>query len=86
MTLPRGYDMAYGGEIESQTETFGYMTAGLMIGILMIFIILLFEFQSVKDSLVVLTSIPLALFGAFFGLIIGIVQSFIDYLKFMKYF
>ncbi len=26
------------------------------------------------------------LFGAFFGLIIGIVQSFIDYLKFMKYF
>lgn len=70
LTLPAGYDVSYGGEIASQTEYAGHLGVGMAIGMLLIFLILLFQFQSVKDALIIMTSIPLALFGAFFGLLI----------------
>jgi multidrug efflux pump subunit AcrB len=38
--------------------------------VLLIFVILLLQFQSIKDALVVMVSIPLALFGAYFGLLV----------------
>lgn len=70
LSLPPGYELKYGGEIAIQTETFGYLSVGMGVGVLMIFLILLFLFQSPKDALVVMTAIPLALFGAYLGLLI----------------
>ena len=68
--LPQGYDIAYGGEYADQTESFGHLSVGMLVGVLLIFVVLLFQFQSIKDALVVMVSIPLALFGAYLGLII----------------
>jgi multidrug efflux pump subunit AcrB len=70
LKLPPGYDISYGGEYADQTENFGHLTVGMLVGVLLIFVILLFQFQKMKDALVVMVSIPLALFGAFFGLLI----------------
>ncbi|MEO5814548.1 MAG: efflux RND transporter permease subunit [Gemmatimonadaceae bacterium] len=70
LALPQGYDIAYGGEFADQTENFGHLSVGMLVGVLLIFVILLFQFQSIKDALVVMVSIPLALFGAFAGLLI----------------
>ncbi len=70
LKLPQGYDIAYGGEFADQTESFGHLSVGMLVGVLLIFVILLFQFQSIKDALVVMVSIPLALFGAFLGLLI----------------
>ena len=70
ITLPPGYDVSYGGEIAIQTESFGHLSVGMIVSVLLIFLILLFQFQNLKDALVVMVSIPLSLFGAFFGLLI----------------
>jgi len=68
LPLPAGYRIAYGGEAESQRETFGEMKWALCASLLGIFLVLLFEFRSVKQSLLVMASIALALFGAVMGL------------------
>ncbi len=70
LTLPEGYRIAYGGELAEQTESFNQMTVALVISVVSIFLILVFQFKSALDAIVIMMSIPLALFGAFFGLIV----------------
>jgi multidrug efflux pump len=68
--LPSGYSIAYGGEIENQKETAGQMNLSLGISIVLIFLILLFQFKNLKEVFVVMTAIPLSLFGAIAGVLI----------------
>jgi len=68
--LPTGYSINYGGEDENQKETLGQMMTALMISLVLIFFILLFQFRNVKEATIIMLTIPLSLFGAFFGLYI----------------
>jgi outer membrane protein TolC/preprotein translocase subunit SecF len=70
LPLPRGYRLDYGGELESQRETFREMVHALGISLIAIFLILLFQFRSVTDPIIIMMSIPLALPGAALGLLI----------------
>jgi multidrug efflux pump subunit AcrB/outer membrane protein TolC len=66
--LPPGYRIDYGGEYENQQETFGQMQLVLAAAIVLIFLILLFQFRTLLDPLVVMTALPLAVPGAALGL------------------
>lgn len=68
--LPEGYRLEFGGEAENQAETFGEMLRALAISLVAIFLILLFQFRSLAEPLVVMASIPLALLGAASGLVL----------------
>jgi multidrug efflux pump subunit AcrB len=68
--LPAGYHINYGGEDENKNETFSQMVAALMISLVLIFFILLFQFRNLKETTIVMLTIPLSLFGALFGLYI----------------
>ncbi|NVN92396.1 MAG: efflux RND transporter permease subunit [Desulfuromonadales bacterium] len=70
LELPAGYRISYGGEKDNQDETFPQMLVALAISLVAIFLVLLVQFRNISDPLVVMTSIPLTLFGAIFGLII----------------
>lgn len=70
LPLPAGYRIQYGGEYSNQQETFSQMVVALGISILLIFLILLFQFRDLTESLVVMASIPLSIFGALLGLIV----------------
>jgi multidrug efflux pump subunit AcrB/outer membrane protein TolC len=70
LPLPAGYRIAYGGEYQNQSETLGEMSHALAISLVAIYMILLFQFRSAVDPLVVMASIPLALPGAALGLLI----------------
>jgi len=70
LPLPEGYRVSYGGEYENQQETFGELVSVLLIGLAAIYMILLFQFRSVVDPLVVMAAIPLALPGAVVGLLV----------------
>lgn len=70
LELPRGYQISYGGEYENKQETFSQMIVALGISIVLIFLILLFQFRNLKETLLVMLTIPLSLFGAFLGLIL----------------
>ena len=66
--LPPGYTISFGAEAESSAETLSEMVSALMVSLLGIFLVLLFQFRSLKDSLLIMSAIPLSLLGAIFGL------------------
>jgi multidrug efflux pump subunit AcrB/outer membrane protein TolC len=70
MALPPGYRIEYGGEHQNQQETFGEMRNALITSLALIFLILLFQFRTLVDPLIVMTAFPLALPGAALGLLI----------------
>jgi multidrug efflux pump subunit AcrB/outer membrane protein TolC len=70
MPLPPGYKIAYGGEFELQEETFGEMKYVLAAAIMLIFLILLIQFRTLLDPLLIMTALPLAVPGAALGLFI----------------
>ena len=66
--LPSSYRIEYGGEIYDQLITFRQMLFALAISLVSIFLILLFQFRTLSESLVVMSAIPLSAFGAVAGL------------------
>jgi multidrug efflux pump subunit AcrB len=70
LNLPPGYRIYYGGEYANQQETYNYMVIALVISLIIIFIVLLFQFRNLKEVGMVMLTIPLSLFGAVFGLLI----------------
>ncbi|WP_210394672.1 efflux RND transporter permease subunit [Motiliproteus sediminis] len=68
MPLPAGVRFALGGEQESRKESFGGMAQSLIVALLGIFTVLVVQFRSFRQPLIVLMSIPFAATGAFFGL------------------
>ncbi len=70
LPLPAGYRIWYGGEYENQNETFPEMVKALLVSVIAIYLILMFQFRSVLDPLVIMAAIPLGLLGASLGLVI----------------
>jgi multidrug efflux pump subunit AcrB len=70
LSLPPGYRISLGGEHANKQETIGYMTLALVISLVIIFIVLLFQFRNLKETGLVMITIPLSLFGAVAGLLI----------------
>ncbi len=70
MPLPQGYRIDYGGEYENQQEVSGELRNALLVSLVLIFLILLFQFRTLVDPLIVMAAFPLALPGAAFGLLI----------------
>lgn len=68
--LPVGYYIEYGGEDESQRETSGDMNWALIISLILIFLVLLLQFRTFVDPLIVMAAFPLALPGAALGLFV----------------
>jgi multidrug efflux pump subunit AcrB/outer membrane protein TolC len=70
LPLPPGYRVWYGGEYENQNDTFPEMVKALFISSIAIYLILMFQFRSVVEPLVVMAAIPLGLLGASVGLLV----------------
>ena len=70
LPLPPGYRIDYGGDKFNTDETFPEMMTALGISLVAIFLILLIQFRNISDTLIVMSSIPLALPGAVLGLIV----------------
>ncbi|WKL43083.1 efflux RND transporter permease subunit [Flavobacterium sp. ZE23DGlu08] len=66
--LPDGIKIAYGGEFENTNETAPGMMVSLSFSLVLIFLTLLFQFKNFKKVLIVLSTFPLSLLGAFLGL------------------
>ncbi len=70
LQLPEGISINYGGEYESTNETAPHMMASLGISLILIFLVLLFQFKDFTKVLIVLATFPLSLLGAFLGLLL----------------
>ncbi len=68
--LPDEVYIKYGGEIEDIQESFTDMLLNMFIAAILVYIILSVQFNSLSQPFVILFSVPLALIGVVFGLII----------------
>jgi multidrug efflux pump subunit AcrB len=63
MDWPRGFRYALGGEAESSAESFAGIGTAIIVALFGIFAILVLEFGSFRATLIVLTVVPLGVFG-----------------------
>lgn len=70
LDMKEGYAMTYGGETEDIQESFADMFRALFIGIFLIAAILVLQFNSFKQPIFVLMTVPLAITGILPGLAI----------------
>lgn len=61
--LPEGYRIQYGGQFESESRASELLMITAVLAILVIFLLLYFEFNNLKLAFVVLINLPLALIG-----------------------
>ncbi len=69
--LPEGVHVTYGGEDEEIKETFKEMIIALLSGLVLMFTILILEFNSFRISFRLLSAIPLSLTGVLWGLFLA---------------
>lgn len=67
---PKGYQYAIGGELESREESFGGMLQAVLIAVISILAVLVLQFRSYSQPLIVFSAIPLALVGSVVTLLI----------------
>ncbi|MEI6864605.1 efflux RND transporter permease subunit [Flavicella sp.] len=70
LELPKGVTVSYGGENAEMITTYIPLGISLGVSIVLIFIILLFQFKTINKALLVMSTMLLSLFGASFGLYI----------------
>ncbi|EGQ8481656.1 multidrug efflux RND transporter permease subunit VmeV [Vibrio parahaemolyticus] len=67
--IPEGYEITWGGEYESSKDAQEGLFGSLPIGYLLMFIITILLFNSIKKPLVIWFTVPLSIIGVAFGLL-----------------
>ena len=68
--LPTGYRMEYTGGNEDQQESFGFLGTALAIGLMLILLIMIVEFNSVSAPFIIMVAVGLSMTGVLLGLIL----------------
>ena len=68
--LPPGYSMTFAGQDVEQEKASEFLSRAFLIAILLIFFVLVTEFNSVTLPFVIMISVLLSFFGVFFGLLV----------------
>ena len=70
LKLPTGYYTTYGGQFENLQAAKQRLSIAVPVALLLIIVLLYFTFNSIKQSLLIFTAIPLAAIGGVFALLI----------------
>ena len=70
LMLPEGVTYSIGGEQESRGESFGGLGQSYMVALLGIFAVLVLQFRSFRQPLIIFTAIPLSITGSFMALLL----------------
>ncbi len=87
LELPRGYHLSYEGEIKQMGESFKRLGKSLALGLAFLFLMLAITFKSFLDPLAIMISLPLALIGAAWAMMLagkhGCMPSFMGFILLM---
>ena len=61
--IPTGYELKFGGEYEEQQEAFLQMTFAAILALVLVYMVMAAQFESLRDPFIILFSIPLAFVG-----------------------
>ena len=67
---PDGYEIRFGGEWEDQQESFQQLTFAAILALLLVYMVMAAQFESLRDPFIILFSIPLAAIGVVTMLVI----------------
>ncbi len=70
MPLPPGYRVTFTGENQEQQESQDFLSKAFAVALLLIFLILVTQFNSVSQPFLIMTSVALSMGGAFLGLML----------------
>ncbi len=68
--MPNGYSYTFGGETEQIQETFTDLAMVMGVAIILVYMIIAAQFESLVQPLAIMFSVPLALSGGFIGLFV----------------
>lgn len=69
-TPPPGYTISYKGQNQEQEEAQAFLQRAFVLALLLILLVLVTQFNSVTQALIIMTSVVLSLAGVFLGLLI----------------
>lgn len=69
-TVPDGISYKFGGDRQSQTESFINLGRSMVLAALLVFLILSVQFNSISQPFIILMTIPMAIVGVIGGLIV----------------
>lgn len=70
MDIPQNITIEYGGQIEQQGDAFGDLGLLLVLSLILVYMVMASQFESLLDPLIVMFSIPFAFVGVLFFLLI----------------
>ncbi len=81
VAVPRGFSIAFGGDYEEQQKAFRELLFSLGLAVLLVYMVMACQFESLRDPLVVMFSVPMAIVGVIVMLLLTgttfNIQSFI---------
>lgn len=70
-SFPIGVDVNFGGEDEQMNDAFEQLLIAMALGVVLVYMILASQFESLLQPLVIMITLPLAIIGVTLGLIFG---------------
>jgi HAE1 family hydrophobic/amphiphilic exporter-1 len=70
LPLPPGYEISYGGETEEMIEAFGSLLLALILAIILVYLVMVAQFESLLYPFIIMFSLPVTLIGVVFSLLI----------------
>ncbi len=64
LEVPEGFSLELGGEQKEQAKTFSGLIVGVLLAIFLVYAVMVVQFESLKQPLIIMTSVPFALIGA----------------------
>ncbi|MBT3449212.1 MAG: efflux RND transporter permease subunit [Bacteroidetes Order II. Incertae sedis bacterium] len=68
--MPARYTLSYTGESEEQAESFGFLTIVMIVGVSLIFMILIAQFNLISSPFIIMVAVGFSLIGVMLGLIL----------------
>ena len=69
--LPPGYQLSWGGELEDSSRAQSYIAAGVPVPLLLMVLILVMLFNNLRQPLLIMLTVPLAVIGVSVGLLVA---------------
>ncbi|MBN2346689.1 MAG: efflux RND transporter permease subunit, partial [Candidatus Aminicenantes bacterium] len=68
--IPRGFEVAFTGDFEEQQKAFLELLVSIILALLLVYMVMAMQFESVRDPFIVMFSVPLAVIGVVWMLLI----------------
>jgi CzcA family heavy metal efflux pump len=68
LTIPAGFEVKLGGNVEQQQKTFRDLLLAFSLAILLVYVVMASQFQSLLDPFIIMFTVPLGIVGVFWTL------------------